>query len=49
MMLDFSPDQSCATMHSSKGLFSGLIAAQQQQTSALLFEWADTTTQMSNF
>lgn len=49
MMLDFSPDESCAAMHSSKGLFAGLIAAQQQQTSTLLFEWAGTTTQMSNF
>jgi len=30
-------DQSCAAMCSSKGLFAGWIASQQQQTSALFF------------
>lgn len=45
----FSPDQSCATVNTSKGLCAGLTAAQQQQMSALLFQWAGTTTCLSVF
>lgn len=38
-MSDICPDQSCATMNTFKGRCAGLTAIQQQQTSALLFQW----------